>query len=279
MRSISDRNVRWAIWEVTQHDARNDRPPYYDDSLAAFVPARKDSRHPRGFYVMGGHWLNPAWQRSNADALVRVGFNYQVGKIGVDSDAGWLAVLHGRAGMSFTESCGCFPDAEYTDDGSSVEFWINGCQRSIAGGTRVTSSEDRRLTPPFMESEVLSPYVELAPGESYSFEVVWGLGSGSGEPAAASELGLVTSPAATRRADGSAHVSATVTPYVAGRIGVVFRGPGGGDLGRRVLGVAIPGERKVVRVSAREPLAERACLVLLDDRGGVVGDLATLAIR
>ena len=56
---------------------------------------------------------------------MRVNYQYQVGKIGLDSPAGWVATVDGASGAVFVQRFQFEPGKEYPD-GSSVEFWLNG---------------------------------------------------------------------------------------------------------------------------------------------------------
>lgn len=280
MRNVVDRPVRWSIWEVAQIDAAGSAGPGYNDALRAYVPASPVSRHPRGFYVMYGQWRNPAWQRPTPQSLIRVGFSYQIGKIGIDSDAGWLSVIDGRAGRTLTQVFPHEPGAAYPDEGSSVEFWINGAGCFNFLGSHVSVPADPRLTPPYLEAEVLSPLVRLAPGEEAQAAMTWGLGSARGEPVAATAEALVCGPADARGRGKTVRVRAAVTPFIGGRILVVLEGTGGGITAERDLAVAVPGERRVIDVRIGDPGGTGAtALVRLVDDAGKTWTLARVPVN
>jgi hypothetical protein len=65
-----------------------------------------------------------------------------------------------------------FPGIAYPDQ-SSVEFWLNGAGEFILNGTTLTNAPDRKETPYLMEAEILSPLVDLSPGQDYHFEIHW----------------------------------------------------------------------------------------------------------
>lgn len=74
------------------------------------------------------------------------------GKLGADSDAGWIAYTRGK--LLFVKYYPYFSGGEYTDGGNSVElYWSD----QVA------------------ELEPLSPQVRLRPGESYAFPEKWTL--------------------------------------------------------------------------------------------------------
>jgi len=279
MRNVVDRPVRWSIWEVAQIDAAGTAGPGYNDALRAYVPASPLSRHPRGYYVMYGLWRNKAWQRPSPQSPIRVDFNYEIGKIGVDSDAGWLSVIDGRAGRTFTQVFPHDPSAAYPDQGSSVEFWINGAGNFNFLGSHVSVPPDTRATPPYLEAEVLSRLVTLAPGEESEAEITWGLGAARGEPVGATAEALVCGPACARAGSGAVQVRAAVTPFVTGRLSVALEGAEGRVVAERDLAVVVPGERRAVDVRIDDPgRAGATALVRLVDRAGKTGTLARLPV-
>jgi hypothetical protein len=102
--------------------------------------------------------------------MMRVHYERQVGKIGMDTMAGWLAVA--RNGHVFVERFKCFPDKKYPDD-ASVEFWIQAPGKFMADGKENVIADDSVEAPPYLEAEVLSPFAELKPGKTYDFRNEW----------------------------------------------------------------------------------------------------------
>ena len=280
MRNVIDRPVRWSIWEVAQIDAAGAAGPGYNDALSAYVPASPVSRHPRGFYVMYGLWRNPAWQRPTPRSPIRVDFSYQIGKIGVDSDAGWLSVIDGRAGRTFTQVFPHEPGAAYPDQGSSVEFWINGAGSFNFLGSHVSVPADPRMTPPYLEAEVLSPLVTLAPGEEAEAAMTWGLGSAQGEPISATSEALVCGPAEANADAGAVRVRMALTPFIGGRLHAVLVDGQGQVVAERELAVAVPGARRCVdvRMADRSGAAAGARVVIVD-RAGKSWTLAAMPVN
>jgi len=278
MRNGIDRPVRWSVWEVTQLDARSPEPPGFNGDLVCYVPASDDSRHEKGFYVMFGDPENPAWRESARSGLIEGHFNYYVGKLGCDSDAGWLTAIDGRSGMAFAQVFEHFGDATYPDDGSSVEFWINGRGEFTFVGEDITLEDDLEVTFPLMEAEVLSPLVSLEPGEEYSFDMLWGVGSARGKPYVATDLSLVARPAAARLLGGVVSVEATVTPFVGGRLSCALVDNEGRRVALRELGLVVPGSRKQMRLAMRAPEATEAQIILTTEPGAEGHVLATLPV-
>jgi hypothetical protein len=95
-----------------------------------------------------------------------------VGKVGVDSNGGWLAVVNGASDYCFVATFSWFANSPYPDN-ASVEFWLNGAGEFVLNGVTLTNAANRTETPYLMEAEVLSPLVELQPQQEYHFQIDW----------------------------------------------------------------------------------------------------------
>jgi len=172
MKNIGTKPRRWGIWEVTQLSCADRKGPGYDKDVWAYCPINPKSIYPKGFKVMFGAEDNPAFKPDPEKKMMKVHYERQVGKIGMDSMAGWLAVVSGRDGRVFVERFQCFPDKKYPDD-ASVEFWLQAPGKFFAAGKENVITDDPKEAPPYMEAEVLSPFAELQPGDSYLFSNTW----------------------------------------------------------------------------------------------------------
>jgi len=170
MRNIDTKPRRWGIWEVTQINCADRRGTGYDKDIWAYCPMNPKSIFPKGFKILYGASDNPAFQADAANKMMRIHYVRQVGKIGLDSAAGWLAVV--RDGHAFVERFQCFPDKKYPDD-ASVEFWIQAPGKFDAAGKENVIADNPVEAPPYLETEVLSPFAELRPGKTYDFQNEW----------------------------------------------------------------------------------------------------------
>jgi hypothetical protein len=102
--------------------------------------------------------------------MMRVHYAYRVGKIGMDSSGGWIATLDATDGYVFVHRFTYEPGRAYPDN-ASVEFWLNGPGEIAAWGREIEKMPDD--TAYLMESEVLSPFASVEPGESYTFRYDW----------------------------------------------------------------------------------------------------------
>ncbi len=182
------RAVRWGIWQVTQHGGhvgKRDVPLEWDPKkidVHAWSPINPKSAYAKGYRVMFGLKDNPQWQvdlsflGEGGPKLFRFDYRYQVGKVGIDNAAGWLAVTHERSGYLFAHTFPPMANQEHPD-GASVEFWASGSGEIEFGGEIVKMSANE---PVLIESEVLSPYAELGPGQSFSYATAIHLARGKG---------------------------------------------------------------------------------------------------
>jgi len=160
---------RWGIWAHTQIDAAKPGGGY-NPLLNAWCPLNPKSCFAQGYDVIFGAKHNPSFQPGNVAGLMRV--RYQVGKIGLDSNAGWSTTVNGQNGAVFAQRFVFESGAPYPD-GSSVEFWLNGVGKIHAFGKEMTLPDDSVKNPYVMESEVLGPFASLKPGESSSWNYEW----------------------------------------------------------------------------------------------------------
>ena len=267
MRNIVERPVRWSIWQVAQLDAAGPEAPGYNAELVGYALSRRRSGTRGGYRALFGDPGNPAWSADNASRLVSARFNYQVGKLGIDSEAGWAVTVDGRARKALAQVFTGFPGAEYPDHGSSVAFWVNGAGSFEFLGNTVDCVRDVGKTPPFLEAEVLSPLVTLNPGDEFSFDILWGMGEATGVPAAATGAGLVTDLAASRNAAGQVRCQAQVTPFVTGRCAARALDRSGGEVARSDLGTVAAGRCHRVDAAWLAPEAQSIELTLSPNSG------------
>ena len=129
---------------------------------------------------------------------MEVRYQYEVGKIGLDSPAGWVATVDGETGAAFVQRFVFEPDKEYPD-GSSVEFWHNGTGRiPQPGGQERVFPDDPAENPFVFESEILGPFARLMPGESCHWHYDWYAANIGGDfPVVdCAEAGIVSEPLA-----------------------------------------------------------------------------------
>jgi hypothetical protein len=168
-RNTKDKPIRWSIWDVVQLRAERQSPSgnwLHDPECFVTTPLNPHSRFAKGFNVMFGQEANPQWQTDPANKLFKAQYLNEIGKVGIDSPAGWIAFSQGSEGYAFVERFGFEPEGEYPDDGVTVECWTVG-----AGQVANLNYENSGIY--LMETEILSPLRDIAPGETASFSIEW----------------------------------------------------------------------------------------------------------
>jgi hypothetical protein len=172
MTNIDNKPRRWGIWDHIQFDAANRTGTGANENFRAYCPLNPNSKFPRGYDVQYGLVNNPSFKPDYETGLMQVQYRHLVGKAGVDSPAGWVATVDDAAGYVFVHLFEYEPEKPYPDN-SSVEFWMNGTGQFAAWGKINTQGERPEDIPYVMESEIISPYAELQPGQAYTFSYKW----------------------------------------------------------------------------------------------------------
>ncbi|NQV35941.1 MAG: hypothetical protein HQ515_24835 [Phycisphaeraceae bacterium] len=217
MKNIDTKPRRWGIWAHTQLDAGNRHGEGHDENFWAYCPINPDSRFPRGYDVLYGLVNNMSYRPDYDAGLMKIKYTRRVGKIGMDSHAGWVATVNATDGYLFAHRFTYEPDRPYPDD-SSVEFWLNGLGEFVAWGKINTSPEDPKETPYVFESEVLSPFVNLQPGAEYTYHYDWYTARipPDCEVVSCNDIGAVCEPLSARIDNGALLLN--------GKFGVFHRG-------------------------------------------------------
>ncbi len=175
MKNVSSSPVRWGIWSVTQMDLRADNEKTYNDQAAFYIPLNPHSMYPAKYNVMFGLAKSFNWNPDYRKMMMVVKYENMVGKIGIDTAAGWAAMVDEKSGYTFVQRFPFFPDMPYPDN-ASFEVWVNGKGEYVHKNKLLYAKDDPKGR--LIEMEILSPLVRLKPGESYSFPSSWEAHSG-----------------------------------------------------------------------------------------------------
>jgi hypothetical protein len=147
------------------------------------TPIHAQSCFERGFNVMFGSDDNPQWQTH--EGLFRADYLWQIGKVGIDSPAGWIAFVRGSREVAFVEQFTVFAGEEYPDGGATVECWT-------VGAGKVANLDYAESGIYLMETEVLSPFHTIAPGAEAHFDLTWSVCQCNGPVIDANEAGCTS---------------------------------------------------------------------------------------
>ena len=235
-RNVAQRQVRWSIWDVVQLNAERRLP---DGSFApethcvVTAPINPDSKFDQGFTVMFGDPHNPQWRLDKAAGLFLGDYQWEIGKVGLDSRAGWAAFANTAVNQAFAARYTSFPDQEYPDDGAGVEFWT-------VGRGQVANLDYEKSDIYLMEVEVLSPFQQIEPEQSVTFRVEWGACRCPGPIVDVSEGGCASRKLQMTRSENYAHLTGAFGVFDRGQLELEWLDKAGGVLEPITLGPVSP---------------------------------------
>ncbi len=174
MTNVDTRPRRWGIWSVTQLDASSRSGEGYNTRYRGYVPLNPHSHFPQGYTVLFGDKDNPQFASDSDHHLLSIHYERIVGKVGLDSNAGWVANVDGTSGYVFVQAFHYLNGRDYPD-GSSVEYWTNGLGKIYAWRKEIEMSPSPSENPYVIETELLGPFESLQPGQNASFDYEWRL--------------------------------------------------------------------------------------------------------
>ncbi len=284
MKNVARKPIRWGIWSNTQLNAANRQGEGYNENMWAYCPMNPDSMFPKGYNVMFGLVNNPSYKPDYESGMMRVHYERLIGKVGVDCSAGWTAVVDGTAGHVFVQRFKYYPDREYTD-GASVEIWMDGVGKIHTGDNVWEGVDDPLKTPYVLESEVLSPYAELDPRESYTYHYDWYAANigGNFPVRECTDVGVTCEPFTAHVSEGGLELKGRFGVFCVGTAKLVFFDANNTELATRDLEVEVNPSRPLV-LAFRLPVAvptdaASICLVVADTSGHVIGELGQAEIQ
>ena len=265
--NISDRAIRWSIWDVAQMLCSTADGKLNDDCWL-YIPT--DAKRERPYEIMFGD-DNPQYQLDAESGLLAVQYQGIVGKIGVHSPAGWIAFADRRAGFVL---CMQFPfqrDAEYPDKGATVECWTE--------SPGAPSPIPIRSPGYILEAEVLGPLFALAPQKTASQRITWSAAYCPAPIVDVTALGCVHQPLTVGVSDGWARIRGVFGCFLDARAELECLDEAGEVLGRLDLGPVSP--LSALRVDALAKVEHGTVLIrinVLDEDGTYSGTLASRVV-
>lgn len=182
--NVSDHDVRWSVWDVTQVPGSLSADSPASDQSRIYFPLNPDSRFDTGFVeLIDNPDARGQWEVLKDHGLMRVSYGQKMGKIGADSLAGWIAHVDETHNMAYVKRFEASKLAEYPDQGSTVEVYTSGDQS-------------------YMEVEVLSPLIDLKPGEEHTVVREWFAAATPGPIVGTGEAGAVNEPLECTEGEG-----------------------------------------------------------------------------
>ncbi len=262
--NISDKTIRWSIWDVAQVLCSTADGQLNDDCWL-YIPT--DSARERPYEIMFGD-DNPQYQLDTESGLLAVQYQGVVGKIGVHSPAGWIAFADRRADAVLCMQFPYEPGAEYPDNGATVECWTE--------SPGASSPIPIRSPGYILEAEVLSPLHTLRPLEIKMQQVVWSAAYCPTPIVAVADVGCVHQPLLIDIHDGWARVRGVFGCFLDGHAEIEWLDEAGSVLSSLDLGPVSPLVGLHVDAQAKTP--DGAILIrlrILDSDGADAGTLAS----
>ncbi|MGE5603412.1 MAG: hypothetical protein ACM30E_10190 [Nitrososphaerales archaeon] len=235
--NLGQRPIRWSIWDVVQLRADRLGPDgrlAYEPACTVTAPVNPHSRFPQGFNVMFGDAANPQWCVDPGQGLFFGSYQFEIGKVGLDSRGGWIAFANTATGHAFAERFAVEPDGDYPDGGADVECW------TVGRGRVASLSYDESSGPFLMETEILSPFRHMAPGASASFDIEWGACRCAGPILEVSGAGCTSRPLQVSREGERATVTGTFGVFDVGELELVWLDQDRAPVAREKLGAVTP---------------------------------------
>lgn len=277
MTNVSDEERSWGIWDIVQVDAArsdDDGQETHNDQAWLYVPTSPDSRFSRGFNVMFGEEDNPEWQPEVRPNLLGAQYLYQLGKIGIDSTAGWIAFVNQSTDFAFCQRFAYFHGEEYPDEGASVECWTTGHGEPVGG------LDFGKLNLFHMEAEILGPLRSMAPGESQSLDIDWYVARCPGPIVNVTDAGCANQRLKAESIDAGIRLTGVFGLFHLGNVQLVWLDEDECGVGAETLALVNP--LNVLRVDCVRrppPGAQVAQLLLCDAQGQPISQLDSCPIH
>ncbi len=278
MKNITGHAIRWSVQSVTQYNTADPRDPEkYNRDFWAFTPANPASVFNRQFDAHSGPVDHPSYAvREN---LFTLHWCYLEGEVGVDSPADWLAVVDGMSRYAMVERSQYQPKAEYPER-ASVIFYISGPSlRLDSKGMPEMTSAKTSETPYYMEAELNSPLVTLAPGESYALDTEWFPTRMGRELTAVTDAGVIGRALSAHRVASGLRLTGSFGVFYSGYLVAHWYSSQGVHLGSLPIAAVSPLEDvSINQTAAAPPECARVSLHLLDEGGSDRGTLAEVHV-
>lgn len=265
--NILNRPIRWSIWDVAQMLCSTADGKLNDDCWL-YIPT--DPKRERPYEIMFGD-DNPQYQLDAESGLLAVQYQGIVGKIGLHSPAGWIAFADRRAGFVLCLQFPYEPDAEYPDNGATVECWTE--------SPGAPSPIPIRSPGYILEAEVLSPLHTLQPLEIKMQQIIWSAAACPAPIVDVSDVGCIHRPLKVDVDGVRARIRGVFGCFLKGGAEIEFLNEAGAVLRQAELGPVSP--LRALHVDAQARIPDGTYLIrlrIVDADGADAGTLASVKL-
>jgi hypothetical protein len=258
MQNMSGFPQTWSEQTITEYPTSDPAgSDHFNTKFWGVTAVNPASAYLNGYHVRTGPAENPAF--SVSDGKLRVHWNDIVQEVWIDSPPGWLAAVDGMSGYTMVERHHVDPTAEYPSK-ATIIFYSSG---EPARQNQHTEPREG----PFMEAELNSPMVELAPGESYAMDTQWYPTRMGEDFKTTTYSGVIGTPLTATATPAGLVLSGSFGVFYAGDLVAHFYGRGGG--GTAKLMSVTPIEPVLLRTTIQAPPNTTRVSVHLVDSSGL----------
>lgn len=220
MKNISDHPIQWSMQSVSQYELTDPQnPAAFNKNFWAFTPVNPDSAYFTSFQVRAGLADDPSFKVK--DGLFSLHWMYLQNEVWLDSPAGWVAVLDRSSHFAMVERFPYHERAGYPGK-ATVIFYKNGPSFGSDKNGMPSIHTDASGDPFYMEAELNSPIVKLAPAESYEMDTTWFPTRTGDTFQTVAEAGVVERPLALTAVNAGSHLVGTFGVFYDGSLSAIF---------------------------------------------------------
>ncbi len=273
----------WSEQSVSQYNLTDpEDPSKFNSDYWAFTPAHPQSSYLNSYHVRTGQADNPTYLvRDGMFTLHYIGLG---GEVWVDSPGEYVAVVDGLRKYAMVERFRYNKNAEYPGKGTVI-FYTSGSptvpRPGSGGGPKPEAGTQQRTRLPtfYMEAELNSPMIRLAPRETYAMDTQWYPTRMGSNFRAATYAGIVGQPLTAARTTDGLVLSGEFGVFYAGRLEARLYGRGGMRIGTAPVVDVTPAKLVTLQQTVQAPPeTTRVSLHLVDIKGldrGPLGEVMT----
>lgn len=266
MKNTTNRAIRWSVQSVTQYDTADaSNAGTFNHDFWAFTPANAKSAYLDSYHVRSGLAEDPSFSVKNG--MFALHWLDLQAEVWVDSPAGCVAVVDGAGRYAMIERFDFQRTAEYPGK-ATVIFYKNGPGVDVdSNGVAVIRKSDED-SPFYMEAELNSPMVKLAPGEFYTFATEWFPTRMGSKFETVSGAGVIGEPLTTASTADGLKVAGAFGVFHAGKLVARFSDKDGGEVGYSALEDVDPSKEVTLNQEIKAPAAAQKISIHLVDANG-----------
>jgi len=269
MKNMSGYPRSWSQQSVSQYNtASAEDTTKVNAGIWGLTLANPKSDYLNGFHIRTGMGSESAYMIK--EGIFKVHPLNSGGEVWIDSPGGWIAVADTTSRYAMVERIRYQSGANYPDKATMI-FFTTG-QRNRPSSNGFTAPPPQQIH--YMEAEVNSPIVELAPGETYAMDTEWYPTRSTDELKAVKYAGTVEIPFEVKAAPNGLLLTGEFGVFYPGTLIAHFYGRGGEALGVTKISDLNPLEPLKLNSTTNVPEGTtRVSLHVVDLKGTDRGDL------